>query len=91
MADFNKDEKIIKKNKESINAYMKYSGMGIQMALIISVLSYAGLLLDNYLKSNPVFTVIFALGSVILAMYVFIRQVITEKNGKNSNDRQDEN
>ncbi len=91
MADFKKDEKLVKKNKETINAYMKYSGMGIQMALIISVFSYAGLLLDNYLKSNPIFTVIFALGSVVLAMYIFIRQVISEKNGRNSNDHYDEN
>jgi len=78
------DEKLLKKNKAAINAYMKYSGMGIQMALIITVLSYGGLLLDNYLKTNPVFTVILSLSSVLLAMYVFIKAVIGQNNKENS-------
>jgi hypothetical protein len=86
MNKLKEEEKALKKNKAAINAYLKYSGIGIQMALIISIFSYLGLLLDDYLKSNPVFTVIFSLGSVILAMYVFIRQVISENTGNNSND-----
>jgi F0F1-type ATP synthase assembly protein I len=86
MNKLQEEEKALKKNKAAINAYLKYSGIGIQMALIISIFSYLGLLLDDYLKSNPVFTVIFSLGSVILAMYVFIRQVISENTGNNSND-----
>jgi F0F1-type ATP synthase assembly protein I len=86
MNKLKEEEKALKKNKAAINAYLKYSGIGIQMALIISIFSYLGLLLDDYLKSNPVFTVIFSLGSVILAMYVFIRQVISENIGNNSKD-----
>jgi F0F1-type ATP synthase assembly protein I len=86
MNKLKEEEKALKKNKAAINAYLKYSGIGIQMALIISIFSYLGLLLDDYLKSNPVFTVIFSLGSVILAMYVFIRQVISENTGNNSKD-----
>jgi F0F1-type ATP synthase assembly protein I len=86
MNKWKEEEKALKKNKAAINAYLKYSGIGIQMALIISIFSYLGLLLDDYLKSNPVFTVIFSLGSVILAMYVFIRQVISENTGNSSKD-----
>jgi F0F1-type ATP synthase assembly protein I len=86
MNKLKEEEKALKKNKAAINAYLKYSGIGIQMALIISIFSYLGLLLDDYLKSNPVFTVIFSLGSVILAMYVFIRQVISENTGNSSKD-----
>jgi F0F1-type ATP synthase assembly protein I len=86
MNKLKEEEKALKKNKAAINAYLKYSGIGIQMALIISIFSYLGLLLDDYLKSNPVFTVIFSLGSVILAMYVFIRQVISENTDNNSKD-----
>lgn len=81
------DEKLLKKNKAAINAYMKYSGMGIQMALIITVLSYAGLLLDDYLHTNPVFTVILSLASVLLAMYVFIKSVI----GQDSKEKSSQN
>lgn len=88
MASEEKDDgKLLKKNKAAINAYMKYSGMGIQMALIITVLSYAGLLLDNYLNTNPVFTAILSLASVLLAMYVFIKGVL----GENSKEKSSQN
>ena len=80
-----KDKKsLLDKNKSSVNAYMKYSGMGIQMALIILVLSFLGVKLDDYLKTKPVFTVILSLAAVILAMYVFIRQVSNESDNKKS-------
>lgn len=78
-----KDKKsLLDKNKSSVNAYMKYSGMGIQMALIILVLSFLGVKLDGFLKTKPVFTIILSLAAVILAMYVFIRQVSNESDNK---------
>lgn len=80
-----KDKKsLLDKNKSSVNAYMKYSGMGIQMALIILGLSFLGVKLDDYLNTKPVFTVILSLAAVILAMYVFIRQVSNESDNKKS-------
>jgi F0F1-type ATP synthase assembly protein I len=80
-----KDKKsLLDKNKSSVNAYVKYSGMGIQMALIILGLSFLGVKLDDYLKTKPVFTVILSLAAVILAMYVFIRQVSNESDNKKS-------
>jgi len=74
------NEKLLKKNKPSVNAYLKYSGMGFQMALIITVFSYAGVLLDFYLKTKPIFTVILSLGAVLLAMYVFIKSITGSNN-----------
>jgi F0F1-type ATP synthase assembly protein I len=80
-----KDKKrLLVKNKSSVNAYMKYSGMGIQMALIILVFSFLGVKLDGFLKTEPVFTVILSLAAVILAMYVFIRQVTNESDNNKS-------
>jgi F0F1-type ATP synthase assembly protein I len=58
--------------------------MGIQMALIILGLSFLGVKLDGFLKTKPVFTVILSLAAVILAMYVFIRQVSNESDNKKS-------
>jgi heme/copper-type cytochrome/quinol oxidase subunit 4 len=83
----NEDKKLLKKNKASINVYMKYSGMGIQMAIIITVLSYAGVLLDAYLSTKPTFTVILSLAAVILAMYIFIKAVLGENNAKDNNSQ----
>jgi len=91
MASLDKeDEKLLKKNKAAINAYMKYSGMGIQMALIITVFSYAGLLSDNYFNTKPLFTVILSLASVLLAMYVFIKGVLAQ-NSKDNDSQNIEN
>ena len=83
----NEDKKLLKKNKASINVYMKYSGMGIQMAIIITVLSYAGVLLDAYLSTKPTFTVVLSLSAVILAMYIFIKAVLGENNAKDNNSQ----
>lgn len=65
-------------NKSAASAYLKYSGMGIQMALIIIVFSYLGIKIDEWLRINLLFTVIFSLLGVGLSMFVFIRQILSE-------------
>ena len=69
--------KLVEKNKRHFNAYMKYSGLGIQMGLIITVFAYGGLCLDNWLAAKPVFVVILSLSGVGLSFYVFIKQLTT--------------
>ena len=75
----NKNEgKLLNRNKASMNVYMKYSGMGIQMALIIAAFSWLGVKMDEWLTAEPLFTVIFSLFGVGLSMYVFIKQILTD-------------
>ena len=68
-----------KENQPSkpLNAYAKYSSLGIQMAVIIGGGCYGGYKLDEYYKNtNSVFTIILSLLSIGLAMYVVLKDII---------------
>lgn len=73
-------QKFLEKNKRQANAYFKYSGLGIQMALIITFCALGAVQIDQYLNTKPVFTVIGSLAGVALSLYVFIKQIIVENN-----------
>ena len=63
--------------KKSLNNYVKYSGMGIQMAAIITGGVLGGIQLDKWLQLKfPVFTLVLTLLSVFLAIYYFIKDVL---------------
>jgi hypothetical protein len=62
--------------KKPLNDYIRYSAMGFQMAAIIFVSTWAGKLLDARLEMKiPVFTLVFAIASVVLSMYYFIKGI----------------
>lgn len=66
-----------KPSQKPLNAYTKYSSLGIQMAVIIGVGSYGGYKLDKYFQNKtPVFTIILSLASIALAMYVVLKDLI---------------
>lgn len=66
-----------KKSPNSLNAYAKYGSLGIQMGLIIGGGCYGGYKLDEYFhNTNSVFTIIFSLLSIALAMYVVLKEII---------------
>jgi len=53
--------------------------MVMQMGLIIVLGSFGGVKLDEYLMLNfPVFTLVFTLLSVFLAIYLFIKDLISK-------------
>lgn len=81
-----KNPKLLEKHKKGLNAYMKYSGLGIQMGLIITVFAFGGLKLDDWLKTKPVFVVILSLSGVALSLYVFIKQLTTEEKSDKSEE-----
>lgn len=59
---------------------MKYSGMAIQMGVIILVGTYAGSWLDDrYQTETPWFTVGLALLSIFAALYVTLKDLFTNK------------
>ncbi len=62
--------------KREVNAYVKYSGVGIQMFGIIFLGIWGGMKLSSYLGlEKPYLTMIFALISIILSMINAYRQV----------------
>ena len=63
--------------KNPLNSYAKYSSIAFQMGLTIFGGTYLGVKLDEYLENEfPLFTVIFSLVSVALAMYYSIKDFI---------------
>ena len=63
-----------------LNAYAKYSALGIQMAIIIGGGCYGGYKLDeHYINATPVFTIILSLVSIGFAMYIVLKDFIKHK------------
>ncbi|MEZ4792920.1 MAG: AtpZ/AtpI family protein [Gelidibacter sp.] len=74
--DHNRSNKNEKKGKQ-LNSYANYSSIGIQMFAIIGIGSYAGVKLDEHFSNGgKLWTVIFSLVSVIMAVVFVIRRII---------------
>jgi F0F1-type ATP synthase assembly protein I len=68
-----------KKNKsdQKINAYAKFSSMGIQMGVLIFLGVYGGQKLDEkYQTKTPWFTIVGSLLGVFAGLYVVLKGVI---------------
>ncbi len=66
-----------KPKKPLKNNYARFSGIAIQMFVIIGLGTYAGLKLDeNYPNKHNLYTVGFSLGSVILAIIFVIKRIL---------------
>ncbi|MEL6917511.1 MAG: AtpZ/AtpI family protein [Bacteroidota bacterium] len=75
------------KKKNQLNSYAKFSGMAIQMIVIICLGSYGGLKLDEkYPNAHHLFTLSCSLASIALAMYVVIKQVSRVSKKQSSTD-----
>jgi F0F1-type ATP synthase assembly protein I len=60
-----------------LNNYAKYSGIGIQMVIIILITVWGGIKLDKlFLLDTPVFTIILSLLGVAAAIYTAIKDFI---------------
>ena len=70
------------KKKKQLNSYIKYSSLTTQMAVIIAAGSFFGDYLDKSNNSDSkIYTIIFSLGSVFLALY-YVFKKITNQNEK---------
>ncbi|WP_233752643.1 AtpZ/AtpI family protein [Flavilitoribacter nigricans] len=68
------------KIRKGTQNYMKYSGMAIQMGVIILIGTYSGMWLDEKFQTNtPWFTVGLALLSIFAALYVSLKDLFTNK------------
>lgn len=63
--------------KKNLNDYARYSSLAFQMMAIIGVGIFGGMKLDKYLAlKRPVFTALFSVISVILAVYYAIKDFL---------------
>ena len=66
-----------KQENDGLNAYAKYTGLGIQMVVIILACVWGGRELDKYLAfKTPVFTIVLSLLGVFAAIYTAVRDFI---------------
>ncbi len=75
------------KNK-SLRKYARFSGLAFEMIAIIGGGSFAGVKLDQRNANEfPLFTLIFSLSSVMIALYLVIKAVIktSKEDDKKSN------
>lgn len=78
---FMKEE--FEEGKKEVDDYVKYSGIGFQIAGTIGVGVFIGYMLDKYLHTKaPYFTAAFALVFIFLAMFTAFRGL-----GNNSNNK----
>jgi F0F1-type ATP synthase assembly protein I len=62
---------------EQPNSFVKFSGMAVQMAVVIGLSSWGGLKLDeHYQNKNSLFTIILSLAGIIAAMYLVLKDFI---------------
>jgi F0F1-type ATP synthase assembly protein I len=63
--------------KKPYHSYVVFSGIAIQMGVVIAIFSYFGIWLDRkYTHENRIFTIVFSLLGVFVALYSTIKQVI---------------
>ena len=66
--------------RKQANVYAKYSGMAIQMGVIIVIGAFAGQYLDKYLNlEKPLMTIIGSLFGVFIALYLSLKDLINPK------------
>lgn len=65
------------KGKNKFKAYAKYSNMAMQMIVIIVLGTFGGFKLDELLDWGfPVFTVVLSLASVVIAIYISVKDLL---------------
>lgn len=69
------------KEKRALNSYARYSGIAIQMFIIIGAGTYVGVFLDRkYPNEYNGFTITLSLTFVILSIIFVIRRIIAATN-----------
>lgn len=62
--------------RKNLNDYARYSSMAFQMLAIILLGVFGGVKADQWLNTKPIFTLIFSLISVFLAIYFVTRDLL---------------
>lgn len=65
--------------KKQLNSYARYSGMGLQMLVIIMAGVFGGYKLDQWLHTGPLLTIILSIISVFISIYSITRDLLRKK------------
>lgn len=66
-------------NKKKVDAWIRYSTLGIQMGGTIAFFTWLGTWLDKKTGwSTPVWTIVLSLFGVIASLYLVVREVIKQ-------------
>ena len=66
-----------KKAKDNLNNYARYSNLALQMGTVIAAGIFGGYWLDKTIEWKfPVFTIVMAIVSVALAIYIAIKDLL---------------
>lgn len=75
-----KKQKKLQQNQQNLSDYAKYSGIAFQMIVVILAGVFFGIKMDAWFDtSNSIFTAVFSLLGVILAIYFVIKDLIKSK------------
>lgn len=65
-----------KSKKKQLNLYIQYSSLTTQMAVIIAAGTFFGDYIDEkYALDIPIYTIIFSLLSIFLALYYVLKKI----------------
>jgi ATP synthase protein I len=59
-----------------------YIGLGLQLAVTVTLMIFIGIWLDGQFQTKPILTVVFAFLGVFAGMYTFIKSVLKAGNDK---------
>ena len=63
-----------------MNTYARYTGMAFQMIIIIGIMTFVGVKLDERRAGEkPIFTAILSLLGVLAALYITLKDFIRKK------------
>ena len=70
--------------KKRLNSYIKYTSLTTQMAVIIAAGTFFGKHLDDQSKNpnSKIYTIIFSLISIFLALYYVLKKIINHNEKK---------
>lgn len=57
-----------------------YVGLGLQLAVTVTVMVFVGIWLDGYFETEPILTIVCAFFGVFAGMYTFIKSVLKAGN-----------
>lgn len=66
-----------------LRKYTRFSGLAIQMGVLIAAGTFGGIKLDQLLETSPLFILIGSLGAIFLSLYLVVKELSIIKNKKN--------
>ena len=72
-----KKDKSSSNNKKQLTGVIKYSGLAFQMIVVILLVLYGGMKLDQYLEREfPLFTILGAILGVFFSLYFALKDLL---------------